>query len=120
MRFVVQRIRLGFVPGLILEAFVSRAHAVIGNQGLDVLLGQRLQVGFTVVTRVRCVEGIRRGLGPGGGDHAEQQFLFAAGAMCLGVDDDLVRGIDRSHAAIALNHALAGRHLRTLAIGTVR
>ena len=37
-----------------------------------------------------------------------------------GLDDDLVRGIDRSHAAIALNDALAGRHLRTLAIGTVR
>ena len=39
--------------------------------------------------------------------------------MGLGVDDDLVRTIDGSDAAVALNHALGGGHLGALVIGAV-
>ena len=39
--------------------------------------------------------------------------------MGLGVDDDLVRTIDGSDAAAALNHALGGGHLGALMVGTV-
>ena len=40
-------------------------------------------------------------------------------AKGLRMDDDLMPGIDGSHAVIALNHAVAGLHLGAVVVGDV-
>jgi hypothetical protein len=52
-------------------------------------------------------------------DHGNQQFLFAAGAVRLRIDDDLVSGIDGSDTGVALDDTFAGRHLGRLVVGAV-
>ena len=54
-----------------------------------------------------------------GFDDGHQQFLFAARAVRLRFDDDLVSGIDGGHAGVALYHALARRHLGRFVVGAV-
>ena len=45
-------IRAGLVLALVLEAFVTLAHAVVGDQRLDSLAVELLQVLFVVVARI--------------------------------------------------------------------
>ena len=111
VRLVVERIGLGLVLCLVLEALIALPHLVVGDQGRSVPLGQRLEVGFTVVAGVRGDERVRRTVRCGGLDHREQQCLLAAAAMGLSLDDDLVPVIDGGDAHIALDDALAGGHL---------
>jgi len=56
VRLVVERIRFLLVLALILEAFVALAHAVVGDQGVDLLFGQRLEIGFGVVAGIGRIE----------------------------------------------------------------
>jgi hypothetical protein len=97
MRLVVERIGQGFVLGLVLEAFIALPHLVVRDQCRPVLFGQRLEVGVGVVAGVRRDQGVGGAVRRGGLDHRHQQCLFAAGAMGLGVDDDLVAVIDGGH-----------------------
>ena len=46
VRLVVEGIGFGFVFALILEAFVALAHAVVGDQGVDLLFRQGFEVAF--------------------------------------------------------------------------
>ena len=107
----MQGVGLVFVTRLIFESFVSAAHAVVGDQGADAFGVECFEIALAVLARVGGVEGVGRGVGLRGADDAEQQFLFAARAVGLGVDDDLVGGINGGDAGIALDDAFTGGHL---------
>ena len=57
---------------LILEAFVALAHAVVGDQGVDLLFRQGFEVAFGVVASIGGVEGVRGGVCLAGADDGEQ------------------------------------------------
>lgn len=83
MGLVVERIGLGLVLGLILEALIFLAHRVARDQGGAVVLGQRLEVGLALLAGVGRDQGLIGAMGGGGCDHRQQQFPFAAGAVAL-------------------------------------
>ena len=95
------------------------AIAVVADIGIDLTFGEFRQVRFRVVAGIGAEH--RFCLAPDGGglDHGEQQFLLRAGAMGLGVEDDLGLVIHGGDAGVALDHALAGGHLGRLVIGSV-
>lgn len=125
-RFVVQWIGVLFVLALVFETFVAGPHAVVGDQGIDCQFGELFEVGFTVVTRVcgdQAGRGDERLFVVQGAldrlDYRHQQLLLATGAVRLGVNDDLVFGVHCRHASVALDDALAGRHLGRFVVGAV-
>lgn len=75
---VVQRIGLGLVRGLVLEALVALAHLVVGDQGRDVALVQGLHIGVAVIAGVGRVQRLGAGEGPGLLDHGQQHGLLRA------------------------------------------
>lgn len=125
LALVVQRIGGGLVFVLSGEALVAAAHAVVGDEGVDFQLGQCLEIGFGVIARIGGDEtAVCDEWSPGRGrldgfDHGDEQFLLAASAVRLRVDDDLVPGIDGRYAGVALDHALAGGHLGGVVVGAV-
>lgn len=54
---VVERIRARLEAVSVLETFIALSHAVVGNQGRDVLFGQRFHIGFRVIARIGGDEG---------------------------------------------------------------
>ena len=104
MRLVVDRIGQGFVFVLILETLVALAHAGVGDEGRYFLFGQFLDVGIGMVAGVCRDEGLVGAQGICGLDDRQQQFLFGAGAVGLGLGfvDDLVFAIDGGNAGVAL------------------
>ena len=76
VRLVVEWIGFLLVPALVLEAFITLAHAVVGNQGVDVRLGQFLEVALRVVAGIGGVKRFRSGLSLRGAHDRQQQFLF--------------------------------------------
>jgi len=103
---VVQRIGQRLVVALILEAFVALPHAVVGDQRRYLLRGQGLDVGGGVVAGIRRHQGLRRAQGGGGLDHRQQQFVFAAGAVGLRFDDDLMAVVDDVDVLVACHAGL--------------
>ena len=93
------------MQGLIPEAFIAPGHAVVGNQRPMCYSASALRL----AARIRRIERAEHGAG-----HAGQEFLFAAGAMGLRVDDDLVLSIDGCYTTVALDYAFACRHLRAV------
>lgn len=92
------------VFALIIETWIALPHAVVGDQGIDLQLGELFEVAFRVVTRIvgdEAAAGDERGNNQCAFDrldHRDEQFLLAAGAVGLGIDDDLVFGVDCCHA----------------------
>lgn len=105
--------------GLIGEALIALPHAVVGDQRLDLAIGELLEIGFAVVARIRQDGGV---LGEDGFDllnDRHQHFLLRTRAVRLGADDDLMLAIDRRHPGVALDDAFAGGHLRAVVVGAI-
>ena len=89
---VVQRMGGLLVFALIIETWIALPHAVVGDQGIDLQLGELFEVAFRVVTRIsgdEAAAGDERGNNQCAFDrldHRDEQFLFAAGAESMGSD----------------------------------
>ena len=93
------------------------ALVVVSDQCFDFHCGELLEVGLAVIDGV---DGNERVVGQGSFhylDHRNQKFLFAAGAMSLRFDDDLMFGIYGRHAGVALDDAFARRNLGGFVLG---
>lgn len=122
----MQRVGLLFVFALVFKTLVALAHAVVGDQGVDVQVSELFEVGLRVIPGVGGDEAGRAEerlfvvhCALDRLDDGHQQFLFAAGAVGLGIDDDLVFGVDGGDAGVALHHAFGCRHLGRLVVGAV-
>jgi len=98
---------------------VPLAHAVVSDKCRDACVMQGFKAGFGVVAGVCREQGLRGGVGPAGADNRQQEFLLTAGAVSLGVDDDLVCSIHGGDAGVALDDSFAGGHFCTLIVGAV-
>jgi len=86
---VVKRVGLGLVALLSSIAFVAFAVAGVGQVGVDIRFGQLLEPGFAVIAGIGGEDGVGVALVGGGVYQGDEQFLFRAGAVGLGGDDDL-------------------------------
>ena len=115
----MQRIGRRGVVLAISKPLVAFSHVRVGNQGQHPQCGERGEIRFAVVARVRreyrraCAHR-REGL-----DDRQQQLLLGARAMCLCVNDDLMFRIHGGDAGIALDDAFVGRHLRALVVRAI-
>src|SRR5690606_39570487 len=122
-------VTLAVLVFLVLVLRGATAEFVVRHVAVDLPFVQVLHVGFvgeagisgndgTLLINVVCDAQLLEA-----GFHALQYRLqgvvFLAFANGLGVDDDLVLFIHRSHAVIALNRSLAGGHLGAFVIGDV-
>src|SRR5690606_20361828 len=107
---------MAFLAGVARVAF---AVAVVGNEGGNARNLQTLQRLTAVVAGIGGVAGIGAAQRVCGVDDGFEQRLFRAGAVCLGVDDDLRLLVHGGDAGVALDHPFAGGHLGRFVVGAV-
>ena len=116
---VVDRVGQRLVFALPGEAFVATAHVGVGYQRFHFQLRQLLEVVLGVVSGIGGDErAVSQNRFQRGHDR-DQQLLFAARAVRLRIDDDLVLGVHGGHAGVTLYHAFARRHFRGFVVGAV-
>ena len=76
MRLVIEWVGKSFVLLLIPEPFVPLPHAVVGDQGRNVLFGQCFEIGFRVIAGIGGNQGLVSPQRCSCFDNREQQFLF--------------------------------------------
>lgn len=116
---VPERVGLCGVVFLAGVARVALAVAVVGDEGGNARSLQMFQRLAAVVAGIGGVAGVGAAQRVRGVDDGFEQRLFRAGAMCLGVDDDLRLLVHGGDTGVALDHALAGGHLGRFVIGAV-
>ena len=122
---VVDRVGQCLVFILSGKTLIAAPHVGVGDERIDFQCRQLLEVVLGVVARIGGDEaGVvdERTIcfgGFDGLDHGDQQLLFAARAVRLRFDDDLVLGVDGGHACVVLYHAFGCRHLRGLVVCAV-
>ena len=60
LALVIEWIGFELVPMLIRKALVASAHGVVGNQGLEAVRFERLEVGFAVIAGIGRDGGVLR------------------------------------------------------------
>ena len=101
------------------EPLVALSHALIGDQRRRLALAQRLEVVLAVIPSIRGEHRLVRAHRPRCVHHRQQAAVLGAALGEVGRDDHAVLRVDGGLCRVALDHALAGRHLGRLVVGDV-
>src|SRR5205809_2758962 len=110
-----------FAPVRVLSnvAGIAFAIPVVGQVGVEALLGQLLEVRFTMISGIGGDHGGLRPHRLHGLHHRNKQFLLLPHAVGLGVHDNWVLLVNNRHASVPLDHPLARSHLGRIVVGAV-